>query len=214
MSRSKFAHGITVSKARNPTNTRWSARDTKHFSMCRLRRSRTKGVHHGCGLHLAAPVTRALDGLRKRLAAKVHHATLRIRVMTPWLETAIQKRRPSGVSHEPKGISFRILADSEVVSGMDYGAVKLDNSLKSVRHVIHNEIWQRECVARPGPAFVDTYLGCIGTSLPTLSFATFASIELNVQHTLPESEGALRVVGWKLDKGDGRANHAPHNSGA
>jgi hypothetical protein len=26
---------------------------------------------------------------------------------------------------------------------------------------------------------------------------------------LPESEGALRVVGWKLDEGDGRAIHAP-----
>jgi hypothetical protein len=47
----------------------------------------------------------------------------------------------------------------------------------------------------------------IGTSLPTLSFATLASPELNVQHTLPESEGALRVVGWKLDEGDGRAIH-------
>jgi hypothetical protein len=112
-------------------------------------------------------------------------------------------------SHEPKGTSLRVLADSEVVSGMDYGAVKLDNSLKSVCHVIHNEIRQRECVARPGPAFMDTYLGRIGTSLPTLSFATFASIELNVQHTLPESEGALGVVGWKLDEGDGRAIHAP-----
>lgn len=42
-----------------------------------------------------------------------------------------------------------------------------------------------------------------------LSFATLASLELNVQHTLPESEGALRVVGWKLDEGDGRAIHAP-----
>ena len=117
-------------------------------------------------------------------------------------------------SHEPKGTSLRILADSEVVSGMDYGAVKLDHSLKSARHVIHNEIWQRECVARPGPASVDTYLGRIGTSLPTLSFATLASPELNVQHTLPESEGALRVVGWELDEGDGRAIHAIHNSGA
>ena len=56
---------------------------------------------------------------------------------------------------------------------------------------------------------MDTYLGRIGTSLPTLSFATLASLELNVQHTLPESEGALRVVGWKLDEGDGRAIHAP-----
>ncbi len=112
-------------------------------------------------------------------------------------------------SHEPKGTSLRILADSEVVSGMDYGAVKLDDSLKSARHVIHNEIRQRECVARPGPAFMDTYLGRIGTSLPTLSFATFASIELNVEHPLPESEGALRVVGGKLDEGDGRAIHAP-----
>jgi len=92
---------------------------------------------------------------------------------------------------------------------MDYGAVKLDHSLKSARHVIHNEIRQRECVARPGPAFMDTYLGRIGTSPPTLSFATLASLELNVQHTLPESEGALRVVGWKLDEGDGRAIHAP-----
>lgn len=112
-------------------------------------------------------------------------------------------------SHEPKGTSLRILADSEVVSGMDYGAVKLDHSLKSARHVIHNEIRQRECVARPGPAFMDTYLGRIGTSLPTLSFATLASLELNVQHTLPESEGALGVIGWKLDEGDGRAIHAP-----
>jgi hypothetical protein len=112
-------------------------------------------------------------------------------------------------SHEPKRTSLRIFADSEVASGMDYGAVKLDNSLKSARDVINNEIRQRECVARPGPAFMDTYLGRIGTSLPTLSFATFASIELNVQHTLPESEGALWVVGWKLDEGDGRAIHAP-----
>jgi hypothetical protein len=112
-------------------------------------------------------------------------------------------------SHEPKGTSLRILADSEVVSGMDYGAVKLANSLKSVRDVIHKEIRQRECVARPGPAFMDTYLGPIGTSLPTLSFATLASLELKVQHTLPESEGALRVVGWKLDEGDGEAIHAP-----
>jgi hypothetical protein len=112
-------------------------------------------------------------------------------------------------SHEPKGTSLRILADSEVVSGMNYGAVKLDDSLKSARHVIHNEIRQRECVARPGPAFMNTNLGRIGTSLPTLSFATFASIELNVQHTSPESEGAFRVVGWKLDEGDGRAIHAP-----
>jgi hypothetical protein len=56
---------------------------------------------------------------------------------------------------------------------------------------------------------MDTYLGRIGTSLPTLSFVTLASLELNVQHTLPESEGALRVVGWKLDEGDGRAIHAP-----
>jgi hypothetical protein len=112
-------------------------------------------------------------------------------------------------SHEPKGTSLRILADSEVVSGMDYGAVKLDDSLKSARDVIHNEIRQRECVARPGPALMDTYLGRIGTSLPTLSFVTFASIELNVQHPSPESEGALRVVGWKLDEGHGRAIHAP-----
>src|SRR3989337_2477033 len=112
-------------------------------------------------------------------------------------------------SHEPKGTSLRILADSEVMSGMDYGAVKLDHSLKSARHVIHNEIRQRECVARPGPAFMDTYLGRIGTSLPTLSFATLASLELNVQHTSPESEGALRVVGWKLDERDGRAIHVP-----
>ena len=111
-------------------------------------------------------------------------------------------------SHEPKGTSLRILADSEVVSGMDYGAVELDHSLKCARHVIHNEIWQRECVARAGPAFMDTYLGRIGTSLPTLSFATLASLEHNVQHTFPESEGALRVVGWKLDEGDGRAIHA------
>jgi hypothetical protein len=59
---------------------------------------------------------------------------------------------------------------------------------------------------------MDTYLGPIGTSLPTLSFATLASPELNVQHTLPESEGALRVVGWELDEGDGRAIHAIHNS--
>jgi hypothetical protein len=56
---------------------------------------------------------------------------------------------------------------------------------------------------------MDTYLGRIGTSLPTFSFATLASLELNVQHTLPESEGALRVVGWKLDEGDGRAIHVP-----
>jgi hypothetical protein len=111
-------------------------------------------------------------------------------------------------SHEPEGTSFRILADSEVVSGMDYGAFKLDHSLKRARHVIHNEVRQRECVARPGPAFMDTYLGRIGTSLPTFSFATLASLELNVQHSLPESEGALRVVGWKLDEGDGRAIHA------
>jgi hypothetical protein len=111
--------------------------------------------------------------------------------------------------YEPKGTSLRILADSEPVSGMDYGAVKLDHSLKSAPHVIHNEIRQRECVARPGPAFMDTYLGRIGTSLPTLSLAILASIELNVQHTLPESEGARRVVGWKLDERDGRAIHAP-----
>ena len=117
-------------------------------------------------------------------------------------------------SHEPKGTSLRILADSEVVSGMNYGAVKLDDSLKSVRNVIHNEIRQRECVARAGSAFMDTYLGRIGTSLPTLSFATFASIELNVQHTLPESEGALRVIGWKLDEGERRAIHTPTISGA
>jgi hypothetical protein len=90
-------------------------------------------------------------------------------------------------SHEPKGTSLRILADSEVVSGMDYGAVKLDDSLKGARNIIHNEIRQRECVARPGPSLMDTYLGRIGTSLPTLSFITFASIELNVQHPLPES---------------------------
>jgi hypothetical protein len=76
-------------------------------------------------------------------------------------------------SHEPKGTSLRILADSEAVSGMDNGAVKLDDSLKSDRDVIHNEIRQRECVARPGPAFMDAYLRRIGTSLPTLSsFAT------------------------------------------
>jgi hypothetical protein len=92
---------------------------------------------------------------------------------------------------------------------MDYGAVKLDHSLKSARHVIDNEIRQRECVARPGPAFMDTYLGPIGTSLPTLSFATLSSPELNVQHTLPESEGALRIVGWEFDERDGRAIHAP-----
>jgi hypothetical protein len=92
---------------------------------------------------------------------------------------------------------------------MDYGAIKLDHSSKRGRHVIHNEVRQRECVARPGPAFMDTYLGRIGTSLPTLSFFTLASIELNVQHPLPESEGALRVVGWKLDEGDGRVIHAP-----
>lgn len=111
-------------------------------------------------------------------------------------------------SHEPKGTSLRIFADSKVVSGMDYGAVKLDHSLKRAQHVIHNEVRERECVARPGPAFMDTYLGRIGMSLPTLSFASLASLELNLQHTLPESEGALRVVGWKLDKGDGRAIHA------
>jgi hypothetical protein len=35
--------------------------------------------------------------------------------------------------------------------------------LKSARHVIHNDIRQRECVARPGPAFMDTYLGRPGT---------------------------------------------------
>jgi hypothetical protein len=92
---------------------------------------------------------------------------------------------------------------------MDYGAVKLDYSLKSACHVIHNEIRQRECIARPGPAFMDSDLGRMGTSLPTLSFATLASLELNVQHTLPESERALRVVGWKLDEGDERAIHAP-----
>jgi hypothetical protein len=92
---------------------------------------------------------------------------------------------------------------------MDYSAVKLDHSLKRARHVIHNEIRQRECVARPGPAFMDTYLDRIGTSLPTLSFATLASLELNVQHTLPESEGALRVVGWKLDEGDAGSIHPP-----
>jgi hypothetical protein len=92
---------------------------------------------------------------------------------------------------------------------MDHRAVKLDHSLKSARHVIHNEIRQRECVARPGPAFMDSYLGRVGPSLPALSFATLASLELNVQHTLPESEGALRVVGWKLDEGDGGAIHAP-----
>ena len=113
------------------------------------------------------------------------------------------------VSHEPEGTSLRILADGEAVSGMDHGAVKLDHSLKSAPHVIHNEIRQRECVARPGPAFMDTYLGRIGTSLPTLSLAILASVELNVQQTLPESEGALRVVGWKLDEGDERAIHAP-----
>ena len=116
-------------------------------------------------------------------------------------------------SHEPKGTPLRILADSEVVSGMDYGAVKLDHSLKCARHVIHYEIRQRECVARPGPAFMDTYLGRIGTSLPTLSFATLASLELNVQNTSPESEGALRVICWKLDEGDGRAIHPAHISG-
>jgi hypothetical protein len=112
-------------------------------------------------------------------------------------------------SHETKRTPLRILADSEVVSGMDHGAVKLDHSLESARYVIHNEIRQRECVARAGPAFMDTNLGSIGASLPTLSFSTLASIELNVQHTLPEPKGALRVVGWKLDEGDGRAIHAP-----
>jgi hypothetical protein len=56
---------------------------------------------------------------------------------------------------------------------------------------------------------MDTYLGPIGTSLPTFSLATLASPELNVQHTLPESKGALRVVGWEFDERDGRAIHAP-----
>jgi hypothetical protein len=111
--------------------------------------------------------------------------------------------------HKPKRTSLGILADGEVVSGMDYGAVKLDHSLKSARHVIDDEIRQRECIARPSPAFMDTYLGSIGTSLPTLSFAALTSPELNVQQTLPESEGALRVVGWKLDEGERRAIHAP-----
>ena len=112
-------------------------------------------------------------------------------------------------SQEPKGTSLRILADSEVISRMDNSAVKFDNSLKSVGHVIHNQIRQRECVARPGPAFMDTYLSRIGTCLPTLSLATFASIELNVKHTLPESEGALRIVGWKLDEETGERSMRP-----
>jgi hypothetical protein len=112
-------------------------------------------------------------------------------------------------SHEPKGSSFRILADREVVSGVDYGAVKLDHSLKTARHVIHNEIRQRECVARPGPAFMDAYLGPIGMSLPTVSLSTPASLKLHIEHTLPKSEGALRVIGWKLDERDGREIHAP-----
>ena len=41
--------------------------------------------------------------------------------------------------------------------------------------------------ARTGPAFMDTYLARLGKSLPTLSFAALASLELNVEHTLPES---------------------------
>lgn len=97
---------------------------------------------------------------------------------------------------------------------MDYGAVKLDHSLKSARHVVHHEIGQRECIAGPGPAFMDPYLGRIGMSLPTLSFATPASLELDVEDTLPEFERALRVIGWKLHEGDGRVIHGLHNSGA
>jgi hypothetical protein len=45
--------------------------------------------------------------------------------------------------NKPKRTPLRILPDREVVSGMDYGAVKLDHSLKSARHVIEDEIRQR-----------------------------------------------------------------------
>jgi len=92
---------------------------------------------------------------------------------------------------------------------VDHGAPELHHALKSPRNVTHNEIWKREGVARPGAALMHTYPGGIGTILPALSLATLARNELDSQHSLPESERALRIIGWKLNEGDERVSHAP-----
>jgi hypothetical protein len=73
-------------------------------------------------------------------------AALRFSLDTPPMRVLMRTRSDAAsvrFRHKPKRTSLGILADSEVVSGMDYGAVKLDHSLKSARHVIDNEIRQR-----------------------------------------------------------------------
>ena len=124
-----------------------------------------------------------------------------------WEEDAT--RRGSAASHKPKGTSLGVLANGQAVSGVDHGAPELHHALKSPRNVTHNEIWKREGVARPGAALMHTYPGGIGTILPALSLATLARNELDSQHSLPESERALRIIGWKLNEGDERVSHAP-----
>jgi hypothetical protein len=136
-----------------------------------------------------------------------------VRIDSHW-ENVKGPTRLSLSSHEPEGTSLRVLADGKAVSGVDHSALKLHHSLKSPRDVVHEEIRQRERVARPGPALVHTYPGRIGTSLPALSLAILARFELDLEHPLPESERALRIVGWKLHEGNERTIHALTIAGA
>jgi hypothetical protein len=90
---------------------------------------------------------------------------------------------------------------------MDHRASQLGDSLQRVLDVLHDKIRQREGVTGSSPARMEAELRSTATSLPALAFALGARFKLHLEEALPEPPGALRNIGWELNKRQGRSIH-------
>jgi hypothetical protein len=99
-----------------------------------------------------------------------------------------------------------IPADRPPSAGMDHRATELDDALERRRQVGDREIGERGGVARARPTLVDPEAKPVMLDLPPRTGLGGSRLELDAQHSLPETASARGIVCRELDQRGGHVD--------
>lgn len=84
--------------------------------------------------------------------------------------------------------------------------------LQRLREIANPEVGQRKGIARATSADMYTNSRRFRVRLPALPLGVLSDLQLNAQKLCPEVSGASRIIGGKLDQGQRRRWHFPHDN--
>src|SRR5437588_2458627 len=90
---------------------------------------------------------------------------------------------------------------------MHHRSAKHSHALQRRRQILDREVGQRERVAGTAPTRVYANVSRLAVGLPSVAFSVMARIYPDAEDAGPEAQGALRIVGGKLDQRGSDGNH-------